>query len=243
MSYSIRPGSIWGRIGTEAGKGLAEAIPKEAERARLAAGIEQLSKEKGLTPFQQLGRLASLPGVTPQLIQSGGELLKNQSTFEGLGRGNSRNGNPRERMEMTNQGGQPASEAIREQRFGPGGVGSVVPREEQANLNQERPQPAGQPQVSENNPLRPQAQPRGPWTPERRYDEIDYLHEKFPQLTFNEISSMASENEARDLAQPEAERQRDTYNEAQQEKLKNKFQEYLEKNLQKTKEGTYADIT
>lgn len=78
MSYSVRPGSISGRIGSELGKGLAEQIPKEVERNRLSSGLEALSKEKGLTPFQQLGKLATLPGVTPQLIQSGAELLRQE---------------------------------------------------------------------------------------------------------------------------------------------------------------------
>jgi hypothetical protein len=75
MSYSIKPGNLFGRIGTELGKGLAEQIPKEVERTRLAQGLEALGQQQGLTPFQQLGRLATLPGVTPQLIQSGAELL------------------------------------------------------------------------------------------------------------------------------------------------------------------------
>lgn len=78
MSYRVHPGSILGRVGSEFGKGLAEQIPKEVERGRLASGLEALSQEQGLTPFQQLGRLATLPGVTPQLIQSGAELLKQQ---------------------------------------------------------------------------------------------------------------------------------------------------------------------
>lgn len=84
MSYSVKPGSILGRIGSEIGKGLADQIPKEVERNRLAKGLEDLSQQQGLTPFQQLGRLATLPGVTPQLIQSGAELLKNQGMSSSL---------------------------------------------------------------------------------------------------------------------------------------------------------------
>ncbi len=82
-------GSIWGRIGKGFGKslseGLSEAIPKEAERYRMSEGLKQLSKEsKDLTPFEQLGRLATIPGTTPQLIQSGSELLKQQARGKSL---------------------------------------------------------------------------------------------------------------------------------------------------------------
>lgn len=77
MSYSVHPGSILGRIGTEAGRGLAEQIPKEAERYRMAQGLKQFEQEaSGLSPMQQLARLSSIPGITPQMIQTFGELGK-----------------------------------------------------------------------------------------------------------------------------------------------------------------------
>src|SRR5574337_526588 len=85
MSYEVKPGSILGRVGSGIGKGLAEQLPKEIERGRLAKGLEDLSQQQGLTPFQQFARLASQPGVTPQMIQSGGELLKQQGLREGIG--------------------------------------------------------------------------------------------------------------------------------------------------------------
>jgi hypothetical protein len=85
MSYSIKPGNLFGRIGTELGKGLAEQIPKEVERTRLAQGLEALGQEQGLTRFQQLGRLATLPGTSPQLIQSGGRLLEQEAKSHAFG--------------------------------------------------------------------------------------------------------------------------------------------------------------
>lgn len=65
MTFQVSPGNIFGRIGTSIGKGLAETIPKEAERYRLSQGLRDIESEKGqqMTP---LGRYA-------HLIQSGAD--------------------------------------------------------------------------------------------------------------------------------------------------------------------------
>lgn len=239
MSYSVKPGNIFGRIGANLGQGLAEQIPKEVERNRLAQGLEALSQEKGLSRLQQLGRLASLPGVTPQLIQSAGEILQSESAFEGAKRGRG------ERMPQLQQQGKMPSETIANVPFGKGaGVSSVVPRQEQPTFKMEGEQPVGQPQITPTNPLRPEAQPKGPWTPERVNDEIDYLHNIYPNMSFGEIKALAKENEVRDLAQPETERQKDVYTEEQKDKLNKKFNDYLGTHLEKTNiEGVYKDIS
>lgn len=84
MAQKIKQGNIFGRVGTGIGKGLAEQLPKEVERSRLASGLEQLSQQQDLTPFQQFSALASTPGVTPQIIQSGAELLRQQGIAQGF---------------------------------------------------------------------------------------------------------------------------------------------------------------
>jgi hypothetical protein len=86
MAQYIKQPSIWGRIGTGLGQGLAEQLPKEIERGRMAAGLQQLEGQKGLTPFQQFSRLSTLPGVTPQMLQSGAELLRQQGSIDALKR-------------------------------------------------------------------------------------------------------------------------------------------------------------
>ncbi len=83
-SIKIGQPSIFGRIGTGIGKGLGEALPKEMERGRLASGLKQLGEQKGQTPFQQFAGLASTPGITPQMLQSGGELLRQQAYLDAL---------------------------------------------------------------------------------------------------------------------------------------------------------------
>lgn len=82
----ISQGDIFGRIGSGLGQGLADQLPKEMERGRLASGLQQISQQEGLTPFQQFSALASLPGVTPQMIQSGAELLRQQGISRGYGK-------------------------------------------------------------------------------------------------------------------------------------------------------------
>jgi hypothetical protein len=106
----IKQGNIFGRIGTGIGKGLAEQVPKEIERSRLASGLKQLGEQKGLTPFQQFAGLASVPGITPQMIQSGSELLRQQARGQALADFNSSQNQPK--PNPFSQGGPPAQQGI-----------------------------------------------------------------------------------------------------------------------------------
>lgn len=83
-SYQVKQPNIFGRIGSGIGQGMAEQLPKEMERFRLAEGLKQLGQQKNLSPFQQFSSLASIPGITPQMIQSGSELLKQQARANAL---------------------------------------------------------------------------------------------------------------------------------------------------------------
>lgn len=84
MAQVIKNPNIFGRIGSGLAKGLSEQLPKEVERSRLASGLEKLGNQKGLTPFQQFSGLASLPGTNPQIIQSGADILRQQSYLDAL---------------------------------------------------------------------------------------------------------------------------------------------------------------
>ncbi len=90
-----KQGHISGRIGKGIGQGLAEQVPKEIDRYRLSQGLQQFEKDSGnLNPLQQLTRLSAIPGITPQMIQSFGELAKQQAQAGSLRRGvPSQNGN------------------------------------------------------------------------------------------------------------------------------------------------------
>lgn len=83
--------SVFGRIGQGLGQGLAESIPKEVEHRRLRTGLQNLADEsdKGnLSSAQFLARAAGTYGSTPQIIQSFGELAKQQRMLQGLQQGN-----------------------------------------------------------------------------------------------------------------------------------------------------------
>lgn len=88
MAQYIKQGNIFGRIGENLGKGLAEQLPKDVERGRLSAGLKHLGEQKGQTPFQQFAGLASLAHDKPQIIQSGTDLLRQQSILDSLNSSN-----------------------------------------------------------------------------------------------------------------------------------------------------------
>lgn len=84
MAQEIKQGSLFGRIGSGIGKGLAEQLPEEITRGRLSAGLKNLSEKKDLTPFQQFAGLISQPGMTPQGIQTGGDILRQQNYINAI---------------------------------------------------------------------------------------------------------------------------------------------------------------
>lgn len=96
MAQYIKQANIFGRVGSGIGKGLAEQIPKEIERGRLQSGLKELGEAKNLSPFQQFSQLSAIPGVTPQMIQSGTELLRQQARAQAL----SNQGQPQQEKPM-----------------------------------------------------------------------------------------------------------------------------------------------
>ncbi len=89
-----KQGNVFGQVGRGFGQGLAEQIPKEIERNRLRSGLQELSQKKDLTPFQRYSELVSIPGISPQAIQSGGELLTQEARGQQLAnRGNNKKQN------------------------------------------------------------------------------------------------------------------------------------------------------
>jgi hypothetical protein len=109
--YTVKQPNIFGRIGTGIGKGLAEQLPKEMERGRLSAGLQQFEKESGdLTPLQQYTRLAAIPGITPQMIQALPEVLKQQNQAKALiEQGNASNNPPPFPSQGATQENQPSA--------------------------------------------------------------------------------------------------------------------------------------
>lgn len=88
-TIEIPQANIFGRIGSGIGKGLAEQLPKEIERSRMSSGLQELSKKKGLSPLQTFSEAVSIPGVAdrPQLQQTLGDLLRQQSIIDSIREG------------------------------------------------------------------------------------------------------------------------------------------------------------
>jgi hypothetical protein len=72
-----RPGFL-SRLGAGMGEALPGAVNKEVERMRLSKGLKELAGKEDLSPFEQFAELSSIPGATPQMIQSGSNLLMQQ---------------------------------------------------------------------------------------------------------------------------------------------------------------------
>lgn len=242
-SIPIAQPSIFGRLGTGIGKGLAEQVPKEIERGRLASGLEELgANSNNLTPFQQFAKLSSIPGVTPQMLESGANLLRHQSTRNALTK------NAKGSGIFGQEGSASPTENIPQQ----GNVRDVNFLNLDQRKNGQEKQvaksptevPYGQPQIQENNPLRPQASPKAPWTPQKKMQILGELAEEFPNLEISQLNSMANDFEARELAQSENERAIDTYQKGIRKEVEDEFDEKVKSKLQKSDiEGVYKDIT
>lgn len=87
MAQLIKQADIFGRLGTGAGKGLAEQIPKEIEHNRFASGLQQLERDApGLNPQQYYTRALQIRGLAdrPQLVQSLGDFARQQAKGQAL---------------------------------------------------------------------------------------------------------------------------------------------------------------
>lgn len=84
-THKLHMPSVGTRIGSGLGEYLAQSIPKEVERTRLSQGLKNLAKEENLSPFQRFTRLSTIPGVTPQMIETGGKLLTQQERNKSFG--------------------------------------------------------------------------------------------------------------------------------------------------------------
>lgn len=235
-------GSIFGRLGKGLGQGLAEQLPKEVDRYRLSQGLKNLGQQEGLSPFQQFAELSGIPGITPQMIQSGSELLKQQGLRSDYARRANRGSEKQEKPQF----GQQSIRDINFAKMSPNDRSALENQNMQMNPSQREQQTInepGQPQITETNPLRPEAIPQPRWTPDRLNQEIDSLAQDFPNATMPELVNMAKEHEQRYLAQSEGERAKDTYTQEVRDKVDNEFNKQLELKLQKKGEGVFKDIT
>lgn len=227
--YEVKQGNIFGRIGSGIGQGLAEQVPKEIERHRLASGLRELSEKKGLSPFQQFAELSAIPGITPQAIQSGSELLKYQNQGNAYRKGAT--ASPRAEQ----QGMQIIP--------GPSSQNDQSIRDAQAPNQQQTPNASSNeniPTAADANALNQQNLTRIPWTPQQRQATVaDYIDQGFLP---DQAKQLQADDEARDLGTPGAYKERLKDIEEAKAKVRDTLKRHLETKLQKTGENVFKDV-
>ncbi len=244
-----RKGSIFGRIGSGLGKGLAEQLPKEVERGRLASGLQKFEQESAnLTPIQQLARLSSIPGITPQMIQSFGELAKQQNLRNAYSRGRNQNNN----QPVNNQGQNENYSNLDNVQFGqfPGQppnqnrinnqpqqqnqtIPSDIPREQEATSN---------PPAANENPLSGKYIPANPWNAQMDEKAIGDAFDYGYATTFPEARTYADKQRELYENAPEKYREQLDYKKGVDKEVDDLFDKHLQTRLQKEGKDTYQDI-
>lgn len=234
--FTVNQPSIFGRIGTGVGKGLAEQLPKEMDRGRLSEGLNQFAQKSNDPLMKQYAQLLSIPGITPQAVQTFGELAKQQSSrnaYANRSRGSNQENQPNPGFNL-NEAPQFGQLPGKVQRQNNGGY------QEPSELV--RPEETGQPQVSPPNPTRPEALPGIPWTQDQYLDSVAKYAEQFPNDNPASWEQRARGEEARMLSRPEAFQRYDQYLKDKSTEIESEFNKQLKLHLQKEGGETFKDV-
>lgn len=225
MAQNISKGSIFGRIGSALGKGLSEQIPKEVEQYRLSSGLKQFEQEaSNLNPMQQLARLSSIPGITPQQIQSFSDLARQQASMRAL----ERRGTSADQSVPMNRQEIPSTRDIQ--------FSNLRQQRDAQAQQEERPQvvqmdETGVPRIVNRNPLDERSLTQDPWTPEQRDRSIyGYLRQGH---TLPEATHLAADDEQRFLSTATARQKKDLELQAIRDKAYDELDRQLKLKLQK----------
>jgi hypothetical protein len=116
MSVQILPegqGGFASSFGNSLGQGVSQQLPEEIKRYRTKSGLEDIAKQKNLSPFDLISKLATVPGLDPGLLGVLAPALQAQlSRNEALNGGNQGFGQNQSQnssgfLQETNQNGQP----------------------------------------------------------------------------------------------------------------------------------------
>lgn len=234
MAQYIQNADIFGRIGSGIGQGISESLPKEIERGRLAEGLQQLAKQKDLTPFERFSGLASLPGTNPQIIQSGADILNQQAKRDAYERRANLAASPEAKNYQSQSG-------LKDIQFG------------QTNPNQQRGQtvPSDQPRnvealqspgAAKENPLSEKFMPPSPWNIQMQEDAINDAFKNGLANTFEEANSYANQRKQLYESAPEKYRAQLEYQKGVDNEVDSLFDKDLETRLQKKGDNTFSDV-
>lgn len=257
MAQKISKGSIFGRVGTGIGQGLAETFPRQMEQGMLSSGLRNFAdtyRDKDLTPLQTAAYLSAIPGAAqnPQLVKSFTDLAlqdREMNAFRGGGpRGPAGAARPPQEMAQM-QGAYPQTNTTpAPMPSAPSGVrGDIEAAQRRAVMSPDRgnvPQDTPVPPnvgIEETNPLDQRAVPRQPWTPQQRNARVaEYLDMGFQA---QKAQQLASDDEVRDLKEPEAFRAQQDYLSGVQSRAREALDKDLKTKLQTNEQGLFNDLS
>jgi hypothetical protein len=217
-------------------------VPKEMDRYRLAKGLQDFTQNaENLSPMQQYAQLLSIPGAAenPQLIQTFGELARQQNIRNAYGKGRP---TAREPVETTPKNPQPLSDV----NFANVPINKIN-RRGQANLPSDyinaEAQAKALPGAISENPYAKKFEPIPPWTPQQRDDAIAFHLNRDPTLSLQGAKDAATDDERREREQPTAQQEIRDKREGIEEKADAEFDKQLATILQKEGKEIYADLT
>jgi hypothetical protein len=243
-SYKVKPGNIFGRVGEGFGQGLAQQGQKELDRYQLRQGLEDVANNsEGLTPFQRFTKLSSVPGITPQQVESGTRLLERESQRNAFR-------NPRSGEQMPGQAGSASpTPSVQEVAFSPTKAGVGMRKEDQPKSapiegHPLRSEEAAQPKrIVNENPITNKFLPGIPWNQNQWDREADREWARDPTADFETISQRVNERQARLLAAPEAEQKRYEYLQDKEVRAEKELDHQIEVALQKEGKEVYGDLS
>jgi len=242
MAQMIKQGNIFGRIGSGLGKGLAEQLPKEVERSRLASSLRDIGQNKDLNQFERFAALASAPGSTPQIVHSGTELLKQQQIKEAYRRGS---GIGTQRNEQGYGVEQQGSPNIRDIRFGqfPDQPRSQNSGETIPTYSSTEDKVRANPGAANENPLEEKFIPPNPWNQNMQESAINEAFDRGIATNFDEANGYANQQKKIYEDAPEAYRKQLEYKRGVDQNVDQLFDKQLQTRLQKEGNETYKDAT
>jgi len=226
MSYSVRPANLFGQIGGAMGKGLAEQIPKEAERYRLRQGLEDLENTPNLSRFQKLARLGTLPGTSPTLIQGLSNLMQTEAVSDSYRTLADKGRRSTEDRSMPERDSGASSKLLDEVEFAGG-------RKKPVSLDRQI-EKIG---AVEEGPLSDKTKPLPRWSQQKRFEKREELANSGLRNNPELIEKYANEAEEIELSRPQYEKSlQDRQRDAEQQLL-DKFNQILSRTAQKDSTG------
>lgn len=245
MSYQVKQGNLFGRIGSGFGEGLAGQLPKEVERNRLHGALTEIGNTPNQSLFQQFAALAAAPGSTPQIQQSGAELLRQQAIMQGYKRANQQYRDQQNEIQQQPNindivFAQKPGQAPRQARTG------ELPQQEQII-----PQPQGSrveqakanPPVASENPAAAKFQPPPAWNQKMNDRAVEEAFETGRATNLPDALAYAAQQERFYNGASAAERERYEYKRGIDNRVNELFDSELQTRLQKQGEETYQDIS